>query len=250
MGRFPSVIVLHRRKTWALAMALVALGGCRERPDPLPGFPRVMLWAWERPERMRFIDPRLVGVAFLAGTVSWRDGRVDSRPRYQPLELPPGTAVMAATRLESFSPPLPNVEAVAGEILKTAELPRVKAIQIDFDARLSERQWYAELLRRVRARLNAGVPVTITALASWCERDSWIAGLPIADAVPMLFRMGVGEPRGVRDFPAGVCRNSLGVSTDEVPEKMPGGRRLFIFHPRPWTVEAYRGAIELARMWQ
>ena len=37
-----------------------------------------MLWAWERPERLTFLDPREAGVAFLARSVNWRDGRIDS----------------------------------------------------------------------------------------------------------------------------------------------------------------------------
>jgi len=34
------------------------------------------------------------------------------------------------------------------------------------------------------------MPLSITALASWCAGDPWITGLPIDEAVPMLFRLG------------------------------------------------------------
>jgi hypothetical protein len=83
-------------------------------------------------------------------------------------------------------------------------------------------------------------------LASWCLGDAWITELPVVDAVPMLFRMGAGEPREVREFSAGVCRSSVGVSTDEPVYAAPHGRRVWIFHPRPWTPEAYRGAMQLS----
>ena len=232
------------------AATLLAGVSCGGRPDPLPAFPRLMLWAWERPERLRFVDPRVAGVAFLARSIAWREGRIASAPRYQPLEVNPGTAMMAVVRLESNGPPLPDAEAIVPGVLQAAALPGVRAVEIDFDARLSERQWYRALLGRVRERLAPGMPLTITALASWCLGDPWIRGLPVADAVPMLFRMGAGEPREVREFSAGVCRSSLGVSTGEVPYAAPHGRRLFVFHPRPWTPEAYRGAIELARRWR
>ena len=211
-----------------------------------------MLWAWERPERLQFVDPRAAGVAFLARSISWRDGNVTSHPRYQPLEVRPGTAMMAVIRLESYGPPLPDPDVLLPDLLKAATGPGVRAVEIDFDARLSERDWYAGLLRRLREQLT--LPLTITALASWCLGDSpgerWIRTLPVADAVPMLFRMGAGEPHEVRDFPAAVCRSSLGISTDEEPLAAPHGRRLFVFHPKPWTPEAYRGAIELARRWR
>jgi hypothetical protein len=154
--------------------------------------------------------------------------------------------MVAVVRLESWSAPLPDSSAVAEEILKLAELPRVQAIQIDFDARRSERQWYADLLRRIRPRLKPEVALTMTALASWCLGDGWTAELPVADAVPMLFRMGAGEPRRAREFSVGLCRSSIGISTDEPLQVVPRGRRLWIFHPRPWTKESYDGAMQMA----
>ena len=242
--------ILRAVHTSLLGLGLLSITSCGGRPDPLPGFPRLMLWAWERPERLSYVDPRSAGVAFLARTVQWRAGVVTSRPRYQPLELPPNIKVMAVIRLESQTPPLPAVDRIAAEILKAAELPNVEAIQIDFDARRSERGWYAELLQRVRSRLKPPLPLTMTALVSWCQDNAWIQRLPVIDAVPMLFRMGAGEQRGASDFSAGICRSSLGISTDEVPWAVPHGRRLFVFHPKPWTPEAYRGALQLVRRLQ
>jgi len=229
---------------------LAALASCGRRPDPLPGFPRVMLWAWERPERLMFLDSTAAGVAFLARTVSWSDTGIVSQPRYQPLEVPPGTAMMAVIRMESHSARFPDPDALAAQIVEVAALPRVKAIQIDFDARRSERDWYAALLGRVRQRLPPSVLLSMTALASWCLGDPWIRGLPVNDAVPMLFRRGAGEPRHVTDFSLEVCRSSLGISTDEAPLSLPHGRRLFIFHPHPWTREAYHDAMQGARRWR
>ena len=92
----------------------------------------------------------------------------------------------------------------------------VLALQIDFDARQSERLWYAALLRELRQAIPASLPLTITALESWCEEDGWIRNLPVADATPMLFRMGPEDRRSPTDFPAKVCRASIGVSTDEL----------------------------------
>ena len=230
-----------------LLLLAAITASCRSKRDPLSGFPLVVLWAWERPERLGYLDPRQAGVAFLAGTITWREGHVTWRPRYQALEVPARTVVMAVIRMESNSLPLPNPNTIASRILEAVELARVHDVQIDFDARLSEREWYATVLRVVRQRLRANVSLNITALASWCLGDPWIRNLPINDAVPMLFRMGQGEPSGVTDFSAEVCRSSVGISTDEALLTVPRGRRLFIFHPRPWTPEAYRAAMEIAR---
>jgi hypothetical protein len=199
---------------------------------------------------MDFLNPRVAGVAFLARTVSWRAGQITSRPRLQPLNVPPETVMMAVVRLESRGLPLPETGAVRDEILKAAALPNVRAIQVDFDARLSERDWYRELLQELPRDLKPSMPLSITALASWCERDGWVRELPVSDAVPMLFRMGAGEPKGSRDFSVGACRASFGLSTDELPADLPRGRRLFVFHPRPWDEDAYKGAVRLAAKWR
>jgi hypothetical protein len=230
--------------------AIVLLScSCHKRPDPLPGFPRLVLWAWERPENLQFLDPNSAGVAFLSRTVSWRAGELHSQPRLQRLQVPPDTPLMAVVRLESSGAPLPEPESVNAEILKSAALPGVRVLQVDFDARLSEREWYRGLIRELRGKLNASVPLTITALASWCDRDSWIADLPVAEAVPMLFRMGAGEPTRTREFRTPICQSSFGVATDELPDALPRGRRLFVFHPRPWDEGSYRGILRFAAKW-
>ena len=91
------------------------------------------------------------------------------------------------------------------------------AIQIDFDAADSERDVYRRLLARVRAVLPRTVPLSMTALASWCVGDTWLDGLPVDEAVPMLFRMGpINEPYssiGVRPADAvPACRAAVGTS--------------------------------------
>jgi hypothetical protein len=230
-----------------LLLTLCAARACDRRPDPLPGAPRVFLWAWEHPEHLTFLDPRTAGVAFLARSVTWRGRDVTSTPRHQPLEAPPGTAMIAVVRLEALAPPLPDAEAILQEILTVEHLPRLAAVQIDFDAKESERRWYAALLQQLRGRLQPSTPLTITALASWCLGDPWIRSLPVIDAVPMMFRMGLADPREVLDYSLDVCRSSVGVSTDEIAPVVPHGRRLFIFHPGPWTADAYRGAMQLVR---
>lgn len=203
----------HARRTRHLVVLLaLTLWGCRNAQDPLPGFPAVVLWAWERPEHLAYINPRETGVAVLARTISWRDGHVTSHPRYQPVDLPSGTPVISVIRLESHSGPAPDPATIAGQILDATASPRIRAVQIDFDARQSERDWYSALLQTLHRRLPSNVALTITALASWCLGDSWIKDLPVGDAIPMLFRMGHGEPAGIADFSTPICQSSVGIS--------------------------------------
>lgn len=219
-----------------------------QHADPLPGFPRVFLWAWERPENLDFLDPQSTGVAFLARTVFLKERAVSVRPRLNPLRYTPGATLMGVVRVESDSGPLPAAAPVAAAIADAAFLPGVRALQVDFDATLSQREFYRDVLRQVRGRIPAGLPLSITALQSWCDGDYWMEGLPIAEAVPMLFRLGPGE-RPRREFRHSLCRGSAGVSLDELLPAPPVAARLYVFNPRPWTRDDFRTAMAEVRRW-
>jgi hypothetical protein len=214
----------------------------------------VILWAWERPENLTFLDPKSTGVAFLAKTITLRDEKASVRPRLQPLGVAPGTKLIAVVRIETDRASAPSLssaqlEQTASEI---AELSGVSVVQIDFDATVSERDFYRKLLQRVRQQLSPSVGLSMTALASWCAGDNWIADLPVDEAVPMLFRMGVERRQFQRrlesgqPFEASICRNSAGVSTDE-PITVSAVNRLYVFNPQPWTKESFGRAMEAYR---
>ena len=226
--------------------------------SPVSQLPATILWAWERPERLGFIDPEKVGVAFLAKTIYLRADRVISRPRLQPLTLPPGTRVIAVARIEAESsdysarPSLSSAQITetASTISELGSLPNVVMVQVDFDATTSERAFYRELLTQLRHKLPTSTPLSITALASWCKGDSWLEDLPVDEAVPMLFRMGIerkqflsglaaGDP-----FPSRLCRSSAGVSTDEPLTQLPRVQRLYVFNPRVWSPDAFTETME------
>ncbi|HEV2761630.1 MAG TPA: DUF3142 domain-containing protein, partial [Pyrinomonadaceae bacterium] len=192
----------------------------------LEEFPRVVLWAWERPERLDFVDPREAGVAFLARTLRLRGDEVSVHRRAQPLKVAAGVKLMAVVRVESDRSQTPHMSpaqraAAVAAVVEVFDTPSLRAVQIDFDATVSERDFYREFLHDLRRRSPARLALSITALASWCTYDDWLEGLPVDEAVPMLFRMGADE-RQVRarveagePFRAPLCRQSLGVSTDE-----------------------------------
>jgi hypothetical protein len=218
--------------------------------DPLLGFPRVVVWAWERREDLRWLDPKEAGVAFLSRTVWLNGGAVWFRPRLSPLQVPPGTALMAVVRVESGGKANADTREAAEAIAEPAWLEGVRALQVDFDAVESERPFYRAVLGELRRRMPEHMPLSITALASWCGSDSWMDGLPVAEAVPMLFRMGPERYSAGSDFGPRLCRASLGISTDEPLQGLPGGRRMYIFRPGAWTQAAFQSALREARRWQ
>jgi hypothetical protein len=218
--------------------------------DPLPGFPRLMLWAWESPQDFRFLTPGSAGIAFLARTAWLDSGGVRSRPRLQPLQFNPGTDLMAVVRFEASGGGLPQAADVVREVAPAFSSAGVHALQIDFDARESQRAWYAGFLRELRKAMPAGTALTVTALESWCEEDRWIRDLPVTDATPMLFRMGPEDRPAPANFPARICQSSVGVSTDELPVRIPPAQRIYFFHPGSWTKDAYEAAAAQAARWQ
>jgi hypothetical protein len=239
------------RKLWLLAvLALVPISivALRARPEtPLSRLPPVILWAWERPEKLDFINTERVGVAFLAKTLRLDGDRVVSRPRLQPLELAPATKLIAVVRIESAHPTLSSsqLQRAVAEIADLSALSNISVVQIDFDAAVSERKFYTELLHEVRRQLPSSTALSITALASWCAGDNWLSDLPIDEAVPMLFRMGVDQKhfQSTPRFEPAICANSVGVSTDE-PITPPTVDHLYLFNPTPWSRESLNSALE------
>ena len=215
--------------------------------------PSLVLWAWERPEKLSFVDPAKVGVAYLAKTVYLRNDRVVSRPRMQSLILPPGMKVIAVIRIETNRTDhaqltIAQVEKTASEVAGLAQLPNVAAVQIDFDATISERQFYRRLLTLVREKLPPSMPLSITALASWCSGDNWLTGQPVDEAVPMLFRLCVESQRIASRLKSGEvfpapCHTAAGISTDE-PITLPLVQRVYVFNPKAWSQASFSRIME------
>ncbi len=210
--------------------------------------PKKMLWAWERPEDMKFLDPNEFGVAFLAQTVFLEKDTLAPKPRRQPLEVSPETYLIAVTRIETkkgtFDRPTFSGEMAAKvvDVIKTTlDLPDVKGIQIDFDAVVSERSFYRLMMKELRKQTPEGVTLTMTSLASWCTGDAWFNDFPVDEAVPMVFQMGADSEKiknflkNGNDWNEPLCRGSYGVSLDEPPlQHLKPGRRRYYFQDSSW----------------
>lgn len=236
-----------------LSIACVLLGlACRRQNQVNPHLagemPPKILWAWERAEDLRFLTVQEFGVAFLAQTLILQGDDVNFRPRRQPLEVAPETYLIAVTRIETVKenhkrPTLSEEQKqkVVSLVEKTIQLPNVRAVQIDFDVVVSEREFYRKLVKDLRKKLPENMPLTMTSLASWCVGDAWFNDFPVDEAVPMAFQMGADDER-IRSFLSRgndwnepLCRGSYGISTDE-PLKInfKDNRRIYYFNPKAW----------------
>ena len=248
--------------TLAVAVALAALGSgvlvgrATTTPPlatPLPEV-EIVLWAWERPEDLRFVDPDRVSVAPLVGTVRLHAGGLDVRPRSNALRLPAGVDVLPVVRVEVDRRSPPRLDGALADRAAAAVvgLARGAAVQVDFDAALSQRQFQRQLVERIRRRLPEGAFLSATALASSCL-DGGAALLAVDEhldeVVPMLFRLGPEAAPLRRRLARGLplpppCDRALGLATDEPASTVPPSHvRLYLFAPRAWDGALLREAL-------
>ena len=249
---FRQRLILIYKLSLILCALLFFTENCRQKTEFYPTsnteMPPKFLWAWERPEDLRFLDANEFGVAFLAQTLLLKNDEVILRPRRQSLQIAPKTYLIAVTRIETFKQSANQAalsdqqkEKIVSLIKKTLELPNVKAVQVDFDATVSERIFYRNLINKLKTQLPENTPLTMTALASWCVGDAWFKDFPIDEAVPMAFEMGADD-KIIRDFLIGendwrepLCQKSYGIAVDEPLEvNFKLNRRFFYFKSRAW----------------
>ncbi len=231
----------------AAAALLVAPAATRTPPGRAAG--GTVLWAWERAEDLRFAGAG-VSVAVLAGTIRLSGAVVTAVPRLQPAVVLPAQPVIGVVHLDiDRTQPViwdsvMRARAAAAALALLAN-PGFCEVQVDFEVRQSQRPILLDLLADIRAGLPPGTHLSMTALAAWCDTETWIADAPVDEVVPMLFRMGPGGEALKRrlakggDFRQPVCRTAVGVATDTPPGHLPGhlsaGRRVWMFDPRAWT---------------
>jgi hypothetical protein len=238
-----------------LALAVVAfLCAFCVRSDALPHFhsrlsslPRVTLWAWERYEDLHTLDTHRFAVAYLDRTITI-GLIVTNQPRRDTLIIPATISRIPVARIETLryvDLSDANRAEVVRQLLEVAAEPGISALQIDFDATRSQRAFYSALLTDLRRQLPANLPLSITALASWCSSDDWLRNLPHEakpdEAVPMLFRMEPGRHPGDLEtykIREPLCLGSAGLSTTEPWPDNLAGKRLYIFPDNGWQKDS------------
>jgi hypothetical protein len=235
-----------------LVLALASCGANDRQPASL------IIWAWERPEDLRFAGSS-AEIALHTGFVELSGDGMEARGRRFPLKTsqPPATALVHIqidhARPLSWTPALRTRTSAA--ILHYATAIPVRRVQIDFEIRASERQVLLDVLHDVRLGLPRGTILSMTALASWCDTEDWLGQAPVDEIVPMIFRMQEGgEALRNRlaaggDFRNPRCRAALAIATDSPIARAPAGRRVYLFDPHSWTEEDFREARRQVEGW-
>ena len=251
----------RRRATWligavaGIVAATVASGLYAFRDDVARAFapsaePDYYLWAWRREEDLSFIDPDRVKVAVWTATITLTGDEFVVEYRTNKITHPSEAEIVGVVRLEATGiPPDDTVPHLADAIIGASRPFRPVEHQVDFDARLSQRDFYRHLLEELRARTGEA-RLSITALASWCFYDDWTAGLPVDAVVPMIYRMGRDGDvirhtlYAERKFPNPICAGNIGYSADEPLAPVDGLSRVFLFHPEPWSESRFDALVQ------
>jgi hypothetical protein len=254
LGRGAAILV-----TALMAFALAGDRMTSARAGIAVDLPPLVLWAWDRDDDLRFVDPTDTGVAILAATLTLRGEGVVLTPRHNPLALPAGIRRVAVAHVETdrAEPPALNAAQLrrfVDMLVAVNDEVAHSVLQVDYEAVASQRTFFIDAIAALRQRLP-GAAISVTALASWCFNESWTWRLDADEIVPMLFRMGY-DGRRVRanlqnggDFRGPDCRSAFGVATDELPGALPPGRRVYAFSPRRWTPETYSMVRTRTRQW-
>jgi hypothetical protein len=218
----------------------------------------LILWAWERPEDLRFMGD--AEIALQTGFIELSGNSVRARGRRFPLMTgaPPTTVVVHVqidhARPLSWTPALRR--RVAGAVLHYATAAPAPRVQIDFEVRESEHAILLQVLGDIRRALPPATRLSMTALASWCMHEDWLSQAPVDEIVPMLFRMQEGGDGIVKslarggDFRHPRCRTALAISTDSPIRRAPPGRRVYLFNPRSWDRPAFLQARRVVKAWR
>lgn len=255
-------------KNWPVTKAFTGVLALLCCMLPLRASADTWLWAWDRNEDLRWL-PSHIGVAYFAVQFDARGSSLTLQPRRPILRAPAANALLPVLHIEAFHtahPATMDAQAVAlwaDRLADTINRLGTARVQIDFEARASQRQFYHDVLLALREKLPPAFKLSITALASWCGDPAWLAALPVDEIVPMYFRMGPAERDLWRQrllhaeqLPR-VCRGAAGLSIDELhalsgggallPGLSAGGRSIYLFAPRAWRPSMLEDFMEMAR---
>lgn len=207
-----------------------------------------VLWVWDRPDNLNDLNltfAKEYQVAPLLATIHISESGLKVEERHHSFLAPDQREKMGVLRIDT---PKLRTLSLANELIDplvfiiTAYEYRFKldAIQLDFDAKLSERKFYDLLLKKLRSRLQTKTKLSITAIASWFT-DRWWKDSSVDEIVFMFYPLRASEV----NFYKNLLRNpsyfkakpkiSVAFSVQDPMERPAKAHRVFWFNHQGWN---------------
>lgn len=185
-------LAVPRASATALLRALPAALLCALLGAAPPASAQQIAWLWDEAELPAWSAPE---AAVLHRHVLLSGAAIRTRPRMRQPALPAGTRVTPVLHVEvSTVRPPEDIEGsralIVGAALDAAADSTSGWVQLDMEAKPSQRLFYHSLVRQIRAALPPRMRLSVTALTWWCRSPAWLDNLDADEVVPMFFRMG------------------------------------------------------------
>ena len=197
------------------------------------------LWTWERSDDLSFTGSEQT-IAPLIATLIQVGNDVSLKPRRNPFKTRINAKILPVFRIETYKTQSLNVAVCTQYLLGMIKSNHYTEIQLDFDARKSQRDSYKELIDSLKKQMPS-LKISITALASWCVDDGWIEELDIEYAVPMLYRMGEDTNKIMHSFsfdlawPVKKCQRNVAFEVQRMFVKPKRNAKVFLFNNKAWS---------------
>jgi hypothetical protein len=202
----------------------------------------IILWSWQCKNDFRFLDQTLINsIAPLVATFFINKKGYHVEAQKNAIILPKKKLkIIAVFRFEITSiPDVCHIQSIVKTIVSLTKPDQ--EIQIDFDAKVSQRVFYKAFLDELyKERKN----LSITALASWCfkrKSNEWIESLPIRYAVPMLYNLGALKNIIIRNFltekKIDKCKEYVGLHMTNIIDT---NQKIFLFSDHLWKAEDFK----------
>jgi hypothetical protein len=154
--------------------------------------PPAIAWIWKDTAPPAWSRAR---VAVVDRHILLSGDAISQRPGARPRQLPSGTEVTPVVHVElDLLRPSANLRAasplIVAAIKSAAQATTSGWVQLDLEARPSQREDYRALVQELRGALPPRINLSVTALAWWCRSPAWLDGLAANEVVPMFFKMG------------------------------------------------------------
>ncbi len=232
----------HFRQLKLLAFFLAGIVLSTEAASGDKSLPDEVWWYWDRPAVQLPLPAKGVGAAVVTTHIFFSGDHFSRQSRRSALRLPDEVAIVPVIHVEvdpahRFAGNTVQRDALRDAVVDVARRGgSIGWVQLDFEARQSQREFWRAGVESIKAALPTGVRLSVTALASWCYGDRWLSDIPVDEVVPMYFRLGRSRPDYVLRSAEGTteprCALAHGVADDESPwpVALSGRRYVFLGH--------------------